>query len=741
MNRPTTEPQVKFLVPLERTITKIRDWNKHAVRHMIIPLRDLESLIVSWRKESHQWAKFETRIQDHLVQGVDICLDSLKPFLNKPHKKVEALVVPFLLFCHNAFIGDFNERMNKVKEIAALLQFDEKIVSKHLNTVISFYEHFHEQIKERKKRAVKDLKMKFDVQIKANKRLYEESNIDNHFKSANNIVRESTTKLEEMSLSYARSHFKFQNDAKVDHYNLEIPGKAKIDVLNEESNISDEVAIPKNRFTSKLQQSITKVSLYNWETLESWQDNALELIDEISKTAPKKLTFHVVKTKAKTGIVTPMEDMGLSKFRGAKLDIQLFKVLQFVPVSKESKSCTKSLFKLLFTFDQLSSSLLLPTKSKSKSFAYCRYGQDLLSHGILLQIKLLRQLTSDLDFGNSAWHCLENLCNKSNENDSLQAEDFADIFVKTKSCLNVIEEKVENGASPRLKVALTDILQLAQSKRLRKNNVSEFMTKLEENDSLHPALLSGIKDLKQTLQSLLNASPSHIKCSSRIQDKFNSIVKNELKTRCLIAQTVIKRIKTITEEMPFDKVVDNVIDCLRILDIETFQLCLTQLAFMHQEFQGLDLSLLEQQLPIFQSYVSLWRAIYNLAWNVYNRYSMFLTSTTQAFKLILEYDYMESKDDEEQNDKDGETQDDGKTQDGCGLGDGDAGQATTSDVTSEDMFDSAEKPQQQNENEQKDQDEQEESQMPPKEEDGFDVDNVEDENPQEKEEPDEGNNR
>ena len=52
---------------------------------------------------------------------------------------------------------------------------------------------------------------------------------------------------------------------------------------------------------------------------------------------------------------------------------------------------------------------------------------------------------------------------------------------------------------------------------------------------------------------------------------------------------------------------------------------------------------------------------------------------------------MESKDDE-QDDENAQAQDDGKTQEGCGLGDGDAAQATTSDVTSEDMFDSAEKP-------------------------------------------------
>ena len=45
--------------------------------------------------------------------------------------------------------------------------------------------------------------------------------------------------------------------------------------------------------------------------------------------------------------------------------------------------------------------------------------------------------------------------------------------------------------------------------------------------------------------------------------------------------------------------------------------------------------------------------------------SSILNSTAQALKIILEYDYMESKDDEKDEQ---ETQDDGKTQEGCGLG-------------------------------------------------------------------------
>ena len=75
----------------------------------------------------------------------------------------------------------------------------------------------------------------------------------------------------------------------------------------------------------------------------------------------------------------------------------------------------------------------------------------------------------------------------------------------------------------------------------------------------------------------------------------------------------------------------------------------------------------------------------------------------------------------------------GEVQNGCGLGDdaGDGAEATTNDVESEDIFDSAEKPQ--NQNEENKENENDEN-KPTKEEDGFEVDNVEDDNPQAPEE-------
>merc|ERR1712141_417841 len=127
--------------------------------------------------------------------------------------------------------------------------------------------------------------------------------------------------------------------------------------------------------------------------------------------------------------------------------------------------------------------------------------------------------------------------------------------------------------------------------------------------------------------------------------------------RCLIVQTVIKKFKKIDEDIPCVQKINEVIDCLKILDIETFQVSLSNLFFMGEEFTDLDMSLLRENLSVFYCYLSLWSSMFHFAWNLHEKYSTYLNSTAQALKIILEYDYMESKDDEKD---DQETQDDGK---------------------------------------------------------------------------------
>ena len=106
-----------------------------SVSHMVVPIRDLESLLIRWRKSSHAWNKLEEKLDKHLEKGVEICLKSLMPFLKKSQKKREALSVPFMLFCHNAFLADFDSRLKQLSGLVLLLEYDEKEVAQQLRTI------------------------------------------------------------------------------------------------------------------------------------------------------------------------------------------------------------------------------------------------------------------------------------------------------------------------------------------------------------------------------------------------------------------------------------------------------------------------------------------------------------------------------------------------------------------------------------------------------------------------------
>ena len=79
-------------------------------------------------------------------------------------------------------------------------------MAEQLRTIVNFFENFLGNCNETIRKRRKELKMKFDVQIKTNKRLYEDTNIANHFKAASSIVRDTSKKLGELSLNQARTH-------------------------------------------------------------------------------------------------------------------------------------------------------------------------------------------------------------------------------------------------------------------------------------------------------------------------------------------------------------------------------------------------------------------------------------------------------------------------------------------------------------------------------------------------------
>ena len=270
--------------------------------------------------------------------------------------------------------------------------------------------------------------------------------------------------------------------------------------------------------------------------------------------------------------------------------------------------------------------MLLPTKSKSKAFAFCRNGQDLVAHGILLQIKLLRQIIFELDIAKQSCNMIEKIDKKLNNTklERLDDEDFAEIHSKAKWCLNIIEQKSICNSS-QIKATLNIILQKSLEKQINNSDIKDWLNKIQQTHQIHPALTLGLENLKETLNLLdLNNRYKSSKMTTRLQDKFCENVKNEVKIRFLIVQTVIKKFKKIEEDIPCVQKINEVIDCLKILDIETFQVSLSTLFFMGEEFTDLDMSLLRENLSMFYCYLSVWSSMFYFAWNLHEKYSTYL---------------------------------------------------------------------------------------------------------------------
>ena len=105
-----------------------------------------------------------------------------------------------------------------------------------------------------------------------------------------------------------------------------------------------------------------------------------------------------------------LKDLGLKKTYGASFDVQLFRILQCIRTSQDDfpKELSQSLFRCCFSLEKLSSSLLLPISAQSKAFAFCRFGQDLNSHGIVMltkacQVLVKGQLISKFPIGVIVW--------------------------------------------------------------------------------------------------------------------------------------------------------------------------------------------------------------------------------------------------------------------------------------------------------------------------------------------------
>ena len=702
LTRSVFDSKEKCMVPIERICSSITEWNKNAVHHQIIPLKDVQALAIGWRKSLHEWTNICDTINVHLNSGVQKCLDSFLPFLHSPNKTLESFCVPFILFCHNSFIGDFCQRLKQLQTVRKILCHEEPDLATFLNTVIVYYENFRQIVDEILAKKKRELKMQFEVQKKSSKRLYEETHIRDHFKAANNIARESSKKLEEVCLHQSRTHFTF-NQFKISDE------KFKFQVQNqEEKPINPDL---NNRMRNQLATRVQKFDIkIDLEDLDVWCQDVQILAKDLKENKAKKLTFHVVKTKA-SNMLTSLKEMGCSKSLGSSLDIQLFRILQCLKTT--SRQDSMPILQSVFELEKLSSSMLLPITSKSKAYAFCHTGQDLLSHGNLILLELAQLLLKN-----------QALVTKVKFT-SVDVKQEYDIFKAAKKCLTFIVIAEKLNPLPKYQKLKTSCLTLMKSKS-NPDTVQDINQQLKgiPNADLHPNVVIAKTDLDKALDrycSSLNKA-TKIEKYPGVQEAFDAAVKAQVKSCFLAIQTVLKRVQDLQnqdETQTFVHLIKKVINWLEILDLESFQIGIKSLTEM-ADF--CDNSFFQDQKFVFDAYLSVWSSIYNFANKIYSKGCEYTCHCAQAFKIILDYQYSDGKDQDEEQD----SKDDGQAQDGCGLGDGDGGEASTKDVESEDIFESAERPQPQND----DQDDQPEEQEPRKEEDGFEVDNVEDENPQ-----------
>ena len=431
-----------------------------------------------------------------------------------------------------------------------LLEYDDKDVAEQLRTIVNYFENFRENCKDVIKTKRKDLKMKFNVQIKSNKRLYDEANIVNHFKNANSIVRDSSKKLGEICLSQARTHYVL--DQKLVNSPQMFSDEIMETYVKEASPdfISENIHVPQNKFVKKLRNSMLKCKSFEKVVCQvafNGAEDAVSLINEIKENKSKKLTFHKVKTKA-SNMMDNLKDLGLKKTYGASFDVQLFRILQCIRTSQEDfpRELSQSLFRCCFSLEKLSSSLLLPISAQSKAFAFCRFGQDLNSHGILMLTKACQVLVKDYENAQKSRNLLKNL---EGEIDETMSANQYQLYSVTKKCFAITGICKKMANSPDYDKILSVCLEILNktSKSCNKIDSKEldfWVKKLDEitDENLHSNVQKALNNLKSTMMRYTKFLPKTRELDDILNGKFESAVAMEAKSRFLALQTVQKKI-------------------------------------------------------------------------------------------------------------------------------------------------------------------------------------------------------
>ena len=314
--------------------------------------------------------------------------------------------------------------------------------------------------------------------------------------------------------------------------------------------ISENIHVPQNKFVKKLRNSMLKCKSFEKVVCQvafNGAEDAVSLINEIKENKSKKLTFHKVKTKA-SNMMDNLKDLGLKKTYGASFDVQLFRILQCIRTSQEDfpKELSQSLFRCCFSLEKLSSSLLLPISAQSKAFAFCRFGQDLNSHGILMLTKACQVLVKDYENAQKSRNLLKNL---EGEIDETMSANQYQLYSVTKKCFAITGICKKMANVPEYEKILSVCLEILNktSKSCTKIDSKEldfWVKKLDEitDENLHSNVQKALNNLKSTLMRYTKFLPKTRELDNILNGKFESAVAMEAKSRFLALQTVQKKI-------------------------------------------------------------------------------------------------------------------------------------------------------------------------------------------------------
>ncbi len=710
LNRRITEEPAKFLLPLERLSNDILAWNKNCPMREQINTDDLDSLLCNWRMHLNKWKVLEADMNQRLVRDVQDCGQALVPLLDGKISSVKSTCLPFALFCHTGFLGDFGHRLEAIRKTIGQISNENPGKADHLRAILDHFEAYSSNVSKDYKRELKVMQQKYHVQEStrhSRKVIYDKHNITNNFKVAQNIGKTAKMGMFQLAKKSAMKSF--------------VPSKQENTVTNILSTWTNgvlpdvEIACGGPEAVSSLKvDKVVTSAIANLNTnvnetvigdVDSWLENMAALEQDL---VGKKdtLTYHIFRTKL-APVLEEMKRIGLRQAKGAKLDVRIANVLQELRLPEGGHLCRDFVSALHFA-ESLSSALLLNVGDKTSGpkpqAGLCQAGQDLLAHGLVV-VGLKQNLKRiDLDRQSILVASESLLAPRPVRNFKLIS------LLKRALQLTWVHLRTTSASD------LTEMLagKLINSLKQLKESSQDFpvicgsLASDEQKEEIRQALPVLAQVLDEIELIPIEQEESNLRpCPGRLVQVFQETLETAFNSAFLSMQTVIKQVKNNIMEDNFNSLGSLLIKWIDMLNFANFRRDMVSLAKMTtmMKAKNYDTSslqnLFESKKAMLQLYLKVFKSLQDQLTQVSRKSSQFFEATAKLLVKVLKHKFV-VKDDDDKNDEDGEgnagdsksgqTSADGQPEDGVGLGDGEGEKATTDGVTSEDMLEGAERP-------------------------------------------------